>query len=318
MPSRTRASARATRATARRSGCRRCRRPPRKRRGRRACCRSSSRSPRWEVTQPGNVLRVFERGGAEEGEIGNPTREEEPGRPGRQAERSRLRHAAAHRSRVPRPAENAAARSAAVVPRHERSARRLPRQRLHGLPRRLRQRPLAGALGAVCAVRQRRADADRRSDDLRRREPGHPIKHTFTRSIPSSQCMTCHMHPGTNMVTTYYGYTWWENETDGEVHVPGRAARTAARPIVSRRSRQRNPGAVGAAGLWSRCRIPADRSARRNSTRSSKHTQFADFHGHGWVFRAVYKRDRKGNLLDKRRHGSCPRRSARNSGRRCT
>jgi hypothetical protein len=29
-----------------------------------------------------------------------------------------------------------------------------------------------------------------------------------------------------------------------------------------------------------------------------QHTRFADYHGHGWVFRAVYKRDRKGNLLD--------------------
>jgi len=27
-------------------------------------------------------------------------------------------------------------------------------------------------------------------------------------------------------------------------------------------------------------------------------TQFADFHGHGWVYRAVYKKDRKGQLLD--------------------
>ena len=30
-----------------------------------------------------------------------------------------------------------------------------------------------------------------------------------------------------------------------------------------------------------------------------KDTQFADYHGHGWNFRAVFKRDRKGNLLDK-------------------
>jgi hypothetical protein len=29
-----------------------------------------------------------------------------------------------------------------------------------------------------------------------------------------------------------------------------------------------------------------------------KDTQFADFHSHGWIFRAVYKRDRKGDLLD--------------------
>ena len=29
-----------------------------------------------------------------------------------------------------------------------------------------------------------------------------------------------------------------------------------------------------------------------------KDTQFADYHGHGWNFRAVFKRDRDGNLLD--------------------
>ena len=30
----------------------------------------------------------------------------------------------------------------------------------------------------------------------------------------------------------------------------------------------------------------------------ASNTQFADFHGHGWVFRAVFKRDRQGYLLD--------------------
>jgi hypothetical protein len=30
-------------------------------------------------------------------------------------------------------------------------------------------------------------------------------------------------------------------------------------------------------------------------------TQFADYHGHGWNFRGVYARDRKGDLLDKNR-----------------
>ncbi len=33
-------------------------------------------------------------------------------------------------------------------------------------------------------------------------ESGHPIKHQFTSQIPTSQCMVCHMHPGTNMVAT--------------------------------------------------------------------------------------------------------------------
>jgi hypothetical protein len=30
----------------------------------------------------------------------------------------------------------------------------------------------------------------------------------------------------------------------------------------------------------------------------ARHTQFADYHGHGWNFRAILKRDREGNLLD--------------------
>src|SRR3546814_2763925 len=30
---------------------------------------------------------------------------------------------------------------------------------------------------------------------------------------------------------------------------------------------------------------------------SNKDTQFADYHGHGWNFRGVFKRDRIGNLL---------------------
>src|SRR5438045_3317838 len=36
---------------------------------------------RWEVSQPGNVLRVFERGGGGRSEVGNPQDEDSPGRP---------------------------------------------------------------------------------------------------------------------------------------------------------------------------------------------------------------------------------------------
>ena len=53
-----------------------------------------------------------------------------------------------------------------------------------------------------------------------RNESGHPIKHQFTSQIPTAQCMTCHMHPGTNMVATYLGRTWWDNETDGKMMYP--------------------------------------------------------------------------------------------------
>ncbi len=45
-----------------------------------------------------------------------------------------------------------------------------------------------------------------------------------------------------------------------------------------------------------RSAIPGERL--RRSIRKLKDTQFADYHGHGWNFRAVFKRDRKGKLLD--------------------
>ncbi|HXQ71370.1 MAG TPA: hypothetical protein VN844_12825, partial [Pyrinomonadaceae bacterium] len=37
--------------------------------------------PRWEISQPGNVLRVFERGGRRRLEVGLPDKEEDPGKP---------------------------------------------------------------------------------------------------------------------------------------------------------------------------------------------------------------------------------------------
>src|SRR6185295_8720786 len=52
------------------------------------------------------------------------------------------------------------------------------------------------------------------------RETGHPIKHTLTTQIPSSQCVVCHMHPGTTVTNTYYGTLWWDNETEGSKLYP--------------------------------------------------------------------------------------------------
>ena len=56
-----------------------------------------------------------------------------------------------------------------------------------------------------------------------------------------------------------------------------------------------NPEEASARGNWSDPEFlehVADLNPR------ARHTQFADFHGHGWVFRAVFKKDRAGNLLD--------------------
>src|SRR5260370_16875783 len=56
-----------------------------------------------------------------------------------------------------------------------------------------------------------------------------------------------------------------------------------------------NPEAAAASGLWGDTAF-RDQVAELNP--ALKHTQFADYHGHGWVFRAIFKHDRKGNLLD--------------------
>ena len=149
-----------------------------------------------------------------------------PGKPDDQAERARLRHRAAHRSRLPRPAEDAPARSAVMSlpgtndqPGDYRASGCTACHVVYANDRDRR------ALRHLRAVRPLRPQRHRRSHHSQN-ESGHPIKHQFTRSIPSSQCMVCHMHPGTNMVTTYFGYTWWDNETDGDHMYPPDAAQS--------------------------------------------------------------------------------------------
>ncbi len=61
------------------------------------------------------------------------------------------------------------------------------------------------------------------------------------------------------------------------------------------RAVQNNPEAAAARGLWGNLEF-LEKVAELNP--QLKQTQFADYHGHGWVFRAVFKKDRQGNLVD--------------------
>ena len=127
-----------------------------------------------------------------------------------------------------------------------------------------------------------------------RNEAGHPVQHRLTSAIPTSQCMVCHMHPGTNMMATYVGFMWWDNETDGDKMYPAStgkisAAERAAIEIA-------NPEGSAVRGLWSD-RDFLQQTGTEEFNRGLDQTVFADFHGHGWMYRAVFKRDRKGNLL---------------------
>lgn len=124
-------------------------------------------------------------------------------------------------------------------------------------------------------------------------ETGHPIKHQFTRAIPSSQCMVCHMHQPNVFVNTFYGYTMWDYESDAPAMWPEKQKYPTDHEI--REINERNPEGAAVRGKWSDEEFLAnvyDLNDQLNDT------QFADYHGHGWNFRAVFKRDRDGTLLD--------------------
>ncbi|HWN95146.1 MAG TPA: hypothetical protein VNT99_08945, partial [Methylomirabilota bacterium] len=117
--------------------------------------------------------------------------------------------------------------------------------------------------------------------------------HQFTRAIPTSQCMNCHMHQGNLFVNPFLGYTWWDQESDGEFMYPEKQKNpTEAERLASLRN---NPEEAAARGKWGDNDF-LEKVAELNP--KLKQTQFADYHGHGWVFRAVFKKDKKGNLQD--------------------
>ena len=249
---------------------------------------------RWEISQPGNVLRVFERGGGKKGEVGLPSPEEEPGKPDDQLSNrgfgTELRtdpvFLGLQKTRLldpllslpgtnDQPGDYRASGCTAchVIYANDRSTEHSAQYAQYG------------NMGFSAS----------NDPTIPHNASGYPIRHVFTRSIPSSQCMVCHIHPGTNMVATYFGYTWWDNESDAQAMYPAaqRNPTDAQRFDVA----TRNPEGAAARGMWSDVKFLSQTgSPEFNGT--LKQTQFADFHSHGWLFRAVYARDRQGRLLD--------------------
>jgi hypothetical protein len=102
-------------------------------------------------------------------------------------------------------------------------------------------------------------------------ERGHPVAHRMTTGVPVSQCLTCHHHQGNGAIGNYVGAVWWDGETDAAEVLP------------------KKPGAYPSAD---------ELDALQDKNAALKDVQFADWHGHSWNFRNVYKMDRHGNLLD--------------------
>ncbi|WP_380879852.1 hypothetical protein [Sphingomonas sp. DBB INV C78] len=143
------------------------------------------------------------------------------------------------------------------------------------------------------------------------KEKGHPIQHAFTRAIPTAQCMNCHMHQPNIFLNSYLGYTMWDYESDAPLMWPnpenplppphGKPAdyyKKQKYPTAAEVHAvlDRNPEGASPRGLWAD--VDFLRNVYDNVNLRAKDTQFADYHGHGWNFRAIFKRDREGNLLD--------------------
>jgi hypothetical protein len=277
--------------------------------------------PRWQVIPPADVFRVFERGGRNINpqfpEIGLPNplgtidRLEEPGRPDlKQSNRgpgTGLRVAIPvlniHKTRLNDPYmwflgtndQPGDYRSSGCTGCHVIYANdREPRHSLTYAPfgrdgQSMSTDPTIAGL-KVPARPGQSADADPHGMV---RESGHPLQHVFSRSIPTSQCMSCHMHQPNIFLNSFLGYTMWDYESDAPSMWPDKQVYPTAEQV--REVNERNPEGAARRGKW------ADLDFLRNVydvNPELKDTQFADYHSHGWNFRAVFKRDRSGNLLD--------------------
>jgi hypothetical protein len=249
---------------------------------------------RWEISQPGNVLRVFERGGGKKGEVGLPSPDEEAGKPD---------------DKLSSRGFGTQLRTDPVFLGLQKTRLLDPLLSLPGTNDQPGDYRASGCTAChVIYANDRSAEHSAQyaqfgnqgfsaSNDptIPHNESGHAIRHVFTRSIPSSQCMVCHIHPGTNMVATYFGYTWWDNESDGKAMYPAAQHNPSDEQRVEVSTR--NPEGAAARGMWSDVNFLSKTGSADFNAKLSQ-TQFADFHSHGWLFRAVYSRDRQGRLLD--------------------
>lgn len=258
--------------------------------------------PAWETVKPGDNFRVFERGGRNiinlfpetgiPGALGLVQRLEEPGRPDiRQSNRG----------------PGTGARISVPLINVTKTRLNDPLTWFIGTndqPGDYRQSGCA-ACHVVYANDREPAHSGRYAEfghggltqtndpTIPRDEDGHPLKHAFTRAIPTSQCMSCHMHQPNMFMNTYMGYTMWDYESDAPRMWPEQQAYPSAAEEWA--VLDRNPEGAAPRGRWADVEFLKSVWERNDEMQD---TQFADYHGHGWNFRAIFKRDRKGNLLD--------------------
>jgi hypothetical protein len=258
--------------------------------------------PRYEISQPGNTLRIFERGGAGRAELGIPDIKEDPGRPfsaklsirGFGTEnRTDPVFIGLAKTRLFDPGLNfigtndhpgdyrqSGCAACHVIYANDRSP-------VHSGPY-----AKFGNKGLASTVAFQGAHPD---PMIPKDESGHPIVHRFAKgnSIPTSQCMVCHVHPGTTVMNSYIGYMWWDLESDGEYMYPEEGKKVTSEQNIA--IQMTDPMEITVRGNWSDLEFLSNLWDNNDKL---KHNYFADFHSHGWVYRAVFRHDRKGNYLD--------------------
>jgi hypothetical protein len=256
--------------------------------------------PRFEVTQPGNILRIFERGGRFVPDPAIPERLEEPGKPKLRLSNRGLGTGTRtdpvfiglQKTRLLDPTLNFMGtndhagdfRSSGCTACHMVYAN--DRSNVHS-------GPFAKYGNQGLAASEWDEFVGNPDPTIPKDEPGHPIAHRFTRAIPTSQCIVCHIHPGTTVMNSYLGYMWWDLETDGKFMYPPHEKHPTSEQFLQ--STMSDPNEASARGKWS---DPEFLSKTSELNPQLEKTQFADFHGHGWIFQAVFKKDRDGILLD--------------------
>ncbi len=248
--------------------------------------------PKFEVSQPANILRIFERGGKGITEVGIPTTTAAPGRP-----EVRLSPRGLGTANRTDPVYIGLAKTRLLDPTlnflgtndHPGDYRSSGCSACHVMYANDRS-PVNSGKFAQYGNGGTSFSVD---PTIPKNEPGHPIEHRFITAPPSSQCITCHTHPGTTVMNSYLGFMWWDEETDAKFMYPAKQKYPTSEQFVQ--AAMNNPDEASARGNWS---DPAFLAKTADLNPYLEHTQFADFHGHGWVYRSVFKKDRHGILVD--------------------
>lgn len=253
--------------------------------------------PTWEVIPPADIFRIFERGGlfikSQFAEIGLPNTLEDAGKPDVRASnrgpgtgaRIAVPVINIHKTRL-----NDPHLSYLGTNDHPGDYRSSGCTACHAVYANDRSTKHSGPYGQFGHTGKTQSV----DPTIPKDEEGHPLKHQFSRAIPTSQCMVCHMHQPNMFVNSYLGYTMWDYEADAPSMWPKKQKYPTHEEM--HKSFSHNPEEAAAHGKWTD-RSFLDKVSELNP--QLKSTQFADYHGHGWNFRGVFKKDRKGNLLDK-------------------